>query len=417
MKLIYNYKEISPTLNEYNMLLKKLKKMSKEYFSLDEMINNKYSKDLMINYENKKRKIIDKMFEEILSCFSILNNISCAIYLNGSFARKSIATNSDVDLTFYFNKKDIDKYQPVILLIRNAIATMLNISTMHVHSFTKNFTTEYRQKNNLVIYDKDLNIEIIWPSKEKYIIKYPYDQMAAERETCEITSIKNIKLLEELYINQMGKYHPKEWIYTHDLIFSNKKSFSVENILSKLDNNYTKEEIKKSLLNIKEEITNYLKEITTYFNKLDKESIITLASFNMIGKKKVAMMFYSFVTYIRWYYIYNDKKDIPLTLDLISFFNYKSNIVNQEELLDIYNDYNYFRFLISRVEIWTNKYNHHYGHRSKEIVNKEIFNKEYKELWSDIKSPLEEQKEVIMNLKEKINSFLKNVIIKSTNNR
>ena len=405
MILIYNYKEISPTFNEYNMLLKKLKEMSKEYFSLDKMINNTYSKDLMINYEQKKREIINKMFEEILSCFSILNNITCEIYLNGSFARRSITTHSDVDLTFYFNKKDIDRYQPLILLIRTAIATMLNTSTMHVHSFTKNFVTEYRQKNNLVVYDEDLNIEIIWPSKRKYIIKYPPDQMAAEREICEITSIKNIKLLEILYINQMNKYHPKEWMYTYDLIFSNKKSVSIEKLLSKLDNNFSIIEIKEFLSNIKKEIKDYLKEITTYFNKLEKESNISLSSFNMIGKRKVAMMFYSFVTYIRWYYIYNDQKDIPLTLDLVSFFNYKCDIVNQEELLDIYNDYNYFRFIISRVEIWTNKYNHHYEHRSKEIVKKELFYKEYKELWSDIKSPLEEQKEVIMNLKEKINSF------------
>ena len=118
------------------------------------------------------------MFKEIISCFSILNKISCAIYLNGSFARRSITTNSDVDLTFYFNKKDINRYQPLILLFRNAIATMLNVSTMHVHSFTKNFTTEYRKKNNLVIPDQDFSVEITWPTNKKYVIEYPYKELA-----------------------------------------------------------------------------------------------------------------------------------------------------------------------------------------------------------------------------------------------
>ena len=407
MKMKFKYKEDLPTLEEYNILLRNLKKISKEYFSLDEMINSNYSNDLMIKYESEKRKIINKMFKKIISCFSILNKISCAIYLNGSFARRSITTNSDVDLTFYFNKKDIEKYQPLVLLFRNAIATMLNVSTMHVHSFTKNFTTEYRKENNLVIYDKDLNIEIVWPNNEKYIIDYPSNQMAAERETCEITSIKNIKLLEELYINQMKKYHPKEWVYTHKLIYNNKKSFIVEKLITKLDSMYTKKEIEESLLNIKNEVNDLLEEITAYYNKLEKDEQIDLADFNMIGKRKVTMMFYAFMTYMRWYYIYNDKDDIPRNIDLVSFFNYNSFLVNQDKLINIYNDYNYFRFLISRVEIWTKKYNHHYEHRSKEVVSKDVFYKEYKELWLEPKQPLEEQIKIILNLKQNINIFLK----------
>ena len=100
------------------------------------------------------------------------------------------------------------------------------------------------------IYDKDFSVEVVWPNKERYIVKYPSNQMAAERETCEITSIKNIKLLEELYIKQKKKYHPKEWVYTHDLIYTNKKSFSIEKLITKLDSIYTKKEIEKSLLNI-----------------------------------------------------------------------------------------------------------------------------------------------------------------------
>jgi len=407
MKMKFKYKEDLPTLEEYNILLRNLKKISKEYFSLDEMINSNYSNDLMIKYESEKRKIINKMFKKIISCFSILNKISCAIYLNGSFARRSITTNSDVDLTFYFNKKDIEKYQPLVLLFRNAIATMLNVSTMHVHSFTKNFTTEYRKENNLVIYDKDLNIEIVWPNNEKYIIDYPSNQMAAERETCEITSIKNIKLLEELYINQMKKYHPKEWVYTHKLIYNNKKSFIVEKLITKLDSMYTKKEIEESLLNIKNEVNDLLEKITAYYNKLEKDEQIDLADFNMIGKRKVTMMFYAFMTYMRWYYIYNDKDDIPRNIDLVSFFNYNSFLVNQDKLINIYNDYNYFRFLISRVEIWTKKYNHHYEHRSKEVVSKDVFYKEYKELWLEPKQPLEEQIKIILNLKQNINIFLK----------
>lgn len=67
-----------------------MKKLSEEYFSFDDMLKNDYSKSLMIKYENLKLQCIYKIFEDIFSCFHILNDIPCSIYLNGSFARKSI---------------------------------------------------------------------------------------------------------------------------------------------------------------------------------------------------------------------------------------------------------------------------------------------------------------------------------------
>lgn len=407
MKLKLFYNGTSPSLQEYNVLLRKMKQMSMDYFYLDKMLNSDYSIDLMITYENKKRELILKMFKEILSCFSILNSIPCAIYLNGSFARRSLTSGSDVDLTFYFNEEDISKYQSLIYLVRNAIANMLNVSTMHVHSFTKNFTTEFRKMNNLVVTDQSLTTEIIWPSNEKYVIEYPINQMAAEREICEISSIKNIKSLEELYVNQLKKIHPKEWVYTHELIFCSDKSFSIENLIIKLDLMYSKVEIKKVLLNIKEELDLLLKEIIDYYTKLETEKQIDLASFNMIGKRKVAMMFYSFMTYIRWYYIYNGKTNVPVTLDLVSFFNYKSDLIDSKVLNDINKDYYYFRFLISRIEIWVKKYNHHFEHRSMEVIDKDVLCKEYSELWKTKYSPIDEQKRIVMQLNNKINIILK----------
>lgn len=151
------------------------------------------------------------MFKKIIKNFPKLNDVPCAIYLNGSYARKSITANSDLDLTFFFNENNICNYQSLIYLIRNAIATMFDVNVVHVHSFTKNFTTEYRKANNLVVTDQHLETKITWKKTgDIYNINYPENQMMPEREICEITSIKDIKSLKNLFENKIKKYEPKE---------------------------------------------------------------------------------------------------------------------------------------------------------------------------------------------------------------
>ena len=83
--------------------------------------------------------------------------------------------------------------------------------------------------------------------------------------------------------------------------------------------------------------------------------------------------------------------------------NYENNLIKQKNIESLKQSYNYFRFLISRIEIWTRKYNHHFEHRSTEIVTKEKLNKEYKQLWKNKYSPLEEQ----INTFEKISKNIK----------
>ena len=408
MELKLNYNEMEPSLEQYNELLLKMNKMSKAYFEIDNLFKNGYGMGLMTDFESQKRKMVFDMFNEIISCFSpVLNKIPCAIYLNGSYARRSITHGSDIDLIFYFNEEDIEKCQPLVFLVRNAIATMLRVSTMHVHSFAKNFTTEYRKKNNLVIPDQDFSVEITWPTNKKYVIEYPKNQMAAEREICEMSSIKNILEIEKLYRGRLEELHPREWMYTHQLIYCNDPSFSVNDMICNLDSMYSYDDQRTALLNIEEEVRGLSQEIETYYATLLKSQNVELASFNMVGKRKVAMMFYAFMTYLRWYYKANNEPNMPITLDLVSMFNHKSSLIIPSELDNLYNTYCYFRFLISRIEMWVDAYNHHYEHRSKEIIDKNTMFGEYDEFWQSVYSPISEQEEVTMQLIKSMDEFLR----------
>ncbi len=408
MKLQFYYDKENPSYETYQKLIEKMRKMSDDFYSLDDVFYSKYNYDLIKNYEKHKMIIINKMFKEIISYFPNLKTEACAIYLNGSYARGNITAGSDVDLTFYFDKKDVSKYQSTIYLIRYAIATMLKVNVVHVHSFTKNFITEYRKMNNLIISDVELKTKIIWLStNEHFNISYPKNQMIAEREVCEISSIKDLDSLKKIYNKQLEKLHPKEWIYTHKPIYITNNSFSIDKIINTLDATYNKEQRAKSLINIKKEIYCLIENIDKYYNELKISDTINLANYNMIGKRKVCMMVHSFVTYLRWYYIDNNLENVPTTLNLDELFNYKYSIVNNTIIDNVNKSYCYFRFLISRVEIWAKKYNHHFEHRSNEIIEKKEIITEYKNLWHNDYCPIDEQVDSYNNLVYSIKYALK----------
>ncbi len=409
MKIRFYYKEPNPSYHKYQELLLKMKDISKDFKHKDVVFKKTYDYKLMKKYEKDKMNIIKEVFNIIISYFPILNKIPCAIYLNGSYARRNITAGSDMDLTFYFNKSDVSRFQPLVYLIRNAISVVFDVNVVHVHSFTKNFTTEYRKNNNLVVNDKELNTTITWmKSGKSFVIDYPYDQMIPERELCEISSIKNIEDLHDLFLNQLKKYYPKEWIYTQERIHISDDKFSVENLLKEMDKKYTKSNQEKALLNIKEGINNLIIEINNYYNDLENKDEFDLASFNMIGKRKLTLLVHSLATFLRWYYINNNLKDVPLTLNLDNLFGYSNNnIINQGLIDDINEAYCYFRYLISRVEIWAKKYKHHYEHRSKEIIKKELFNNEYNSLWHNNYLPIKEQAMVVYKIIELIKKIVK----------
>ena len=133
-------------------------------------------------------------------------------------------------------------------------------------------------------------------------------------------------------------------------------------------------------------------EITeNYYDELKKSDKIELASYNMIGKRKVTMLVHSFATYLRWYYIDSNLKNIPTTLNLDILFNYETSLIDKKAIDRINKSYYYFRYVISKVEIWAKKYDHHYEHRSDEIIKKNIMISEYKKLWKVDCDPIKKQ--------------------------
>ena len=222
------YNEIEPSYNTYTNLLKVLEKKSEEFYKLDDIFYSSYNYKKLLEYEKQKKQRVLEMFKIIIDKFLILNEIPCAIYMNGSYARNSITAHSDLDLTFYFEKNEIDKYMTLVYLIRYAISKMFNVNIVHVHSFTKNFTTKYRKENELIEYDENLETDIIWSATDdKLKINYPKNQMITEREICEITSIKCIDGLFSLIKKRLDENIPKEWMYTYECIHITDDSFDI----------------------------------------------------------------------------------------------------------------------------------------------------------------------------------------------
>lgn len=392
MHLKFYYKELRPKYNEYKNLLKEMNSMSKDFFALDKIFYSDFVYDEMKCYEKEKKLIIQQMFNKILDYFPVLKDIPCAIYLSGSYARGNITAGSDVDLTFYFPKNEIYKYQSIVYMIRYAISKMLDVNIVHVHSFTKNFNYEVRKKKNIVLLDQHLEAKIIWQdTKESFDVCYPDYQMMPEREISEISSIKNIESLKNVYYSQIKKHHPKEWIYTHECIYNSDNNFLMETLVSELDSIYSKGDIIKALKNIRDEINELLLVTVDYYINLKNSSQIELASHNMIGKRTVTMLVHTFATYLRWFYKSKELINVPVLLNLDELFSYKSGIICQEIIDKVNLEYSYFRFTISKMEIWAKKCKHHYEHRSKETIKKDIINVEYKTLWKNNKKPVEEQ--------------------------
>lgn len=402
------YNEIEPSYNSYINLLKVLGNKSEEFYKLDDIFYNSYNYQKLLKYEKQKKQKVLEMFKIIIDNFSILNKIPCAIYINGSYARNSITARSDLDLTFYFEKNDIDKYKTLVYLIRYAISKMLNVNIVHVHSFTKNFTTKYRKENDLIEYDQNLETDIIWNSTgDKLKINYPENQMITEREICEITSIKCIDDLLSLIKKRLDENIPKEWMYTYECIHMTNDYFDVDNKIKSLDRSYDNEIIKKFLINIKNEILSLSDELKSYFNELKLSNNIKLGDFNMYGKRKVTLLINTFATYLKWYYTYNENYDFIEPLDIEKILNYNS-VFNINKIKE---NYYYYKYLLSRIEIWTVKFNHHFEHRSKEIVTKKIIKKEYYDMWKNDYNEIEEQINTFNDMNNEIINLLNSIKI------
>lgn len=391
MKWHFKYNENKPSYDEYNKLLEKINEKSKLFFALNNIFKNPYNYDDLVKYDKAKKKIVYEMFNDIIKCFSNIENIPCAIYLNGSYGRGSITAKSDLDITIYFKKEDITKYQTLVYLIRYAMSKMINQNIVHVHSFTKNFTTKYRKENNLVVSDEELETTIEWNgTKEKLIINYPSNQMIPEREICEITSLKCMEDLETLIKNKLIKSKPKEWMYTHECIYKSDDSFDVNNLIRKLDSIYDEEMIKEKLMLLKEEIFEIKNSIKDYFYSLNNNERIVLSDFNMYGKRRVFLLINTILIYLRWYYILN-KRDVSETLNVIDMLNDNNDLINEDLLKNLKNNFYYYKYIISRLEIWTMEYKHYFSHRSREVINKEQLYNEYYHLWNNNYNPIDEQ--------------------------
>ena len=66
---------------------------------------------------------------------------------------------------------------------------------------------------------------------------------------------------------------------------------------------------------------------------------------------------------------------------------------------------------MSRIEIWAVKFNHHFEHRSKEIVTKRIIKKEYYDMWKNDYNEIEEQINTFNDMNNEIINLLNSIKI------
>ena len=196
-------------------------------------------------------------------------------------------------------------------------------------------------------------------------------------------------------------------MYTYECIHMTNDSFDIDSKIKNLDKSYNSQIIKKFLINIKKEILSLSNELKLYFDELKLSNEIKLGDFNMNGKRRVTLLINTFATYLKWYYTYNNNYDFIGSLDVEKILDYNS-VFNIDKIKE---NYYYYKYLLSRIEIWAVKFNHHFEHRSKETVTKKIIKKEYHDMWENYYNEIEEQINTFNDMNNEIINLLNSIKI------
>lgn len=237
----------------------KIKEIYKEY---DLLLKNKNYND-SLNISRKHKKIVIRLIHKILKYYPIINNIQFGIFISNSFARGTNLIDSDFDLNFVYEDKEIgfqieEQISYALSKITGKYRDFIHDSITHRTSFLPEYV-DYEEDDRVIFvnnWDNYVDRYEITKGNEKLILKYCFNN-------------RNISSYIKYFSFYVNSDEINEWVYYHDIIFGNK---------------YVKE-IFKSIIKKEREILKlpfYEKDSYELINKIKKDFLTELQTFDNV---------------------------------------------------------------------------------------------------------------------------------------
>lgn len=392
MEFIYNIEKPS-----YNYIITKSEKLSKKYNYKKRILKKEYSY-LLLNYNcknynilmKKKRKLDIKYINKIINIFKykLKNKIIC--FLHGSYARNLNRWNSDIDLNILYS----NKYRKEFLVIEEFIAALIY----------KLFDYAGR--------DKVHNIMIYLPMYEKteYKIKTRNHMIKTETDNFYFKCRNNYEQVYPKILNSsrsfddfkkyiFDKGYSKEWVYSYKGI--NIKGVIKIRRLLKIKDELLKENkhILSSLINeLIEKLENYNYNISSVSKISELNKLVKVKNLNIINQLLLIMK--EFIVVKNGINLYLNYDQILDNIIIKKYF-IKKEIKYFQEVITRY------RWFVDRIENMFLIYKMNFSSREHiQIDMEDIFNK-YNKLYNS--NMLNHYNEYVNNLIDIANKIIERI--------
>ena len=156
----------------------KIKEIYKEY---DLLLKNKNYND-SLNISRKHKKIVIRLIHKILKYYPIINTIQFGIFISNSFARGTNLIDSDFDLNFVYEDKEIgfqieEQISYALSKITGKYRDFIHDSITHRTAFLPEFV-DYEEDDRVIFvnnWDNYVDRYEITKGNEKLILKYCFN--------------------------------------------------------------------------------------------------------------------------------------------------------------------------------------------------------------------------------------------------
>ena len=382
MKVGHSTKWLTPSYSQFCELMSKMDLYAERLKNVNVLLEENYSHKLMLQYDSEKCLVVAEALEAILQYFPQFRLIPCAIYLNGSYARRSLTVGSDLDITFLIDEDFLQQTQGTILQVRMAIARVFNMNVVHIHSFSKNFINEFMKKASIKNISDGVAY-LAWPYESKiYDILPGEEDDMTKREICEYLSTRSWTS----FCNTMqSKMNMKcdEWMYSFEQVFRSVDCYDVEDFV-RCQEKYllkTKTYLLQALDNLSE-TEKMLESITQVVKGFDKADFIPLASFSLNLKKRIRTVISRLL--IAYHRLEMSKGNDMGLLNIERYFEYSQKNSNEplrSLFLELSSAFNRYRYIISRIEIAIQEKGLRVANRSIGGITRKNFVEEYNIRW------------------------------------
>lgn len=378
----YNKYVIKITKDDYSKMQYCINKLKLKYDSvidnlyyLEDINTKKYNFNRQIDFINKQKDLIVNIIKDVLKIYEKeLNNLE-VVFLSGSFARSTNKMSSDLDLHFFYKDNYYNYiYEEIVLYIISRVINKSRDSIdptfiLNIEEYNKEIITKKMDKNKL-------NIILKYKNKQ---IKYSYKYGKKRRFYLQYINTRRVDELFKYLDNQIIK-HNSEWCHCFEVI-KGKEIFN--NLYNKL---YTKE---LKIIN-----SNYIYNKVILLKKQINNSSFNIKN-NFICDYKYKYQsitfkwIYEYISIIRFILI--EQKQNVKYLNLLDIYKLSKKNTNINK--KIFNKIYKYMWSLEKMTVYCYKNNINYG-----LHNNDVINYQTKELDNNLRN----LKEVILKDLERI---------------